>query len=133
MTGSLAQANDGHDRVLPISCELILAANGQARCLQGLSDHVKFQPGVPVKPMLAKPMTGISEVLDKFANTPFTCEWKYDGERAQVHVTEGTARRSISSWKHGGCACMCSVTRLADVWVAAQVIAGACATCLPLA
>lgn len=24
---------------------------------------VKFQPGVPVKPMLAKPMTGISEVL----------------------------------------------------------------------
>lgn len=31
--------------------------------LQGLAGVVKFQPGVPVKPMLAKPMTGISEVL----------------------------------------------------------------------
>ena len=31
--------------------------------MQGLAGVVKFQPGVPVKPMLAKPMTGISEVL----------------------------------------------------------------------
>lgn len=32
---------------------------------------------------------GVSEVLDKFSNQPFTCEYKYDGERAQVHVLEG--------------------------------------------
>lgn len=96
---------------------------------------MKFQPGVPVKPMLAKPMTGISEVLgttgthhqhcrhhaslwpcftllaldhtacnlrntrvilrhgtqvlDKFQDKPFTCEYKYDGERAQVHILAG--------------------------------------------
>lgn len=40
-------------------------------------------------PMLAKPTNGISVVLDRFQEMLFTCEYKYDGERAQVHLTEG--------------------------------------------
>nr|DAD48810.1 TPA_asm: hypothetical protein HUJ06_018747 [Nelumbo nucifera] len=51
-----------------------------------LQETCNFTLGVPVGPMLAKPTKGVSEILDKFQDTEFTCEYKYDGERAQVIV-----------------------------------------------
>lgn len=51
-----------------------------------LSDSCNFTLGVPVGPMLAKATKGVSEILDKFQDMQFTCEYKYDGERAQVNV-----------------------------------------------
>ena len=59
----------------------------EAGVVQELKQRVAFVVGVPVKPMLAKPTTGVSEVLDKFQDIQFTCEYKYDGERA--HISEG--------------------------------------------
>lgn len=80
--------------------------------VDGIRERCKLTPGVPLKPMLAKPTKTIGEILDRCEGRKFTCEYKYDGERAQVrsHALHFYIFTKISS--------LCKVHKLEDGSVA---------------
>ncbi|RNF06651.1 putative DNA ligase I [Trypanosoma rangeli] len=50
--------------------------------------ELSIRPGIPVKPQLAHPTSGISVILERLHGRAFTSEYKYDGERAQIHYSK---------------------------------------------
>lgn len=54
-------------------------------------EEIKITPGVPVLPMLAQRLSSSSEILAKLGGSAI-CEYKYDGERAQIHLKEGVVK-----------------------------------------
>ncbi|KAK4393580.1 DNA ligase 6, partial [Sesamum angolense] len=57
------------------------------------SSTLSMVPGIPIKPMLAKITNGAPQVLKNFQYRAFTCEFKYDGQRAQIHrLADGSVR-----------------------------------------
>ena len=58
----------------------------------GISDELLLRCGlglhVPLRPMLGSITRDLSEMLTKLQGRDFSCEYKYDGQRAQVHCDE---------------------------------------------
>ncbi|OMP03325.1 DNA ligase, ATP-dependent [Corchorus olitorius] len=52
--------------------------------------------GIPVKPMLSNPIKSISEMINMFFDgKEQICEYKYDGQRAQIHYMEENGKVEI--------------------------------------
>ncbi|KAH1105996.1 hypothetical protein J1N35_009764 [Gossypium stocksii] len=73
-----------YDKVVPA-----LLTNG----IWNLPKTCSFTVAVPVEPMKAKSTNSAAKIVNKFQDTDFVCEYKYDGERAQILSTR--ARKNV--------------------------------------
>ncbi|GAO48580.1 ATP-dependent DNA ligase [Saitoella complicata NRRL Y-17804] len=55
------------------------------RGVEGLSERCPLTIGIPLKPMLGLITRDLGDMFTKLSNREFTCEYKYDGQRAQIH------------------------------------------------
>ncbi|AEO68305.1 uncharacterized protein THITE_2117766 [Thermothielavioides terrestris NRRL 8126] len=73
---SYARHPDYND-LIPVLLEIGVSEELLVRC--GLTLHI------PLRPMLGSITRDLSEMLTKLQGRDFACEYKYDGQRAQVH------------------------------------------------
>jgi len=69
-----------YNDLIPVLLEIGVCDELLIRC--GLALHV------PLRPMLGSITRDLSEMLTKLQGRDFSCEYKYDGQRAQVHCDE---------------------------------------------
>ena len=69
-----------YNDLIPVLLEIGICDELLIRC--GLALHI------PLRPMLGSITRDLSEMLTKLQGRDFSCEFKYDGQRAQVHCDE---------------------------------------------
>ncbi|KAL2313374.1 DNA ligase [Schizosaccharomyces pombe] len=63
----------------------ILVATLLREGIENLKDNMSIRPGIPVKPMLGSITKNLQHMLERLTDHNFSCEFKYDGQRAQIH------------------------------------------------
>ena len=57
--------------------------------VDSLGDHCKLTTSIQLKPKSAHPGEGVQDILSRLdSKGAFTSEYKYDGERAQIHILD---------------------------------------------
>ncbi|KAK2677523.1 DNA ligase, ATP-dependent, C-terminal [Fusarium oxysporum f. sp. vasinfectum] len=69
-----------YNDLVPVLLEIGISEELLIRC--GLTMHI------PLRPMLGSITRDLSEMLTKLQGRDFACEFKYDGQRAQIHCDE---------------------------------------------
>ena len=69
-----------YNDLIPVLLEIGVCEELLIRC--GLAMHI------PLRPMLGSITRDLSEMLTKLQGRDFSCEYKYDGQRAQVHCDD---------------------------------------------
>ncbi|KAF5022419.1 hypothetical protein F66182_5504 [Fusarium sp. NRRL 66182] len=69
-----------YNDLVPVLLEIGISGELLIRC--GLTLHI------PLRPMLGSITRDLSEMLTKLQGRDFACEFKYDGQRAQIHCDE---------------------------------------------
>ncbi|QRV86352.1 ATP-dependent DNA ligase [Ceratobasidium sp. AG-Ba] len=54
--------------------------------LEGLVEKVQLAVGTPLHPTLGSPTRSLDEIYDRLGDLAFSAEFKYDGQRVQVHA-----------------------------------------------
>ncbi|KAI0081242.1 ATP-dependent DNA ligase [Panus rudis PR-1116 ss-1] len=60
-----------------------------------LSHRLPLTVGIPLLPTLGSPTRSLDEVYDRLGDLSFAAEFKYDGQRAQIHATPSDTGRLI--------------------------------------
>ncbi|CAE6415626.1 unnamed protein product [Rhizoctonia solani] len=63
--------------------------------LEGLSNNVQLTVGTPLHPTLGSPTRSLDEIYEQLGNLAFTAEFKYDGQRVQVHASRDAEKVTV--------------------------------------
>ncbi|KNC97744.1 DNA ligase I, ATP-dependent (dnl1) [Spizellomyces punctatus DAOM BR117] len=75
---------------------LVAALLDPATGLSRMGDVLKCTVGIPIRPMLGKITRDLADVFEKLEGLNYCADFKYDGQRAQIHLSE-TGQVSIFS------------------------------------
>ncbi|RWR93909.1 DNA repair metallo-beta-lactamase [Cinnamomum micranthum f. kanehirae] len=76
---------EGESECLKVQLQDLLVPSLLSKGTEFSTATLSMTPGIPIRPMLARISNGVHQAMQTFQGRAFTCEYKYDGQRAQIH------------------------------------------------